>query len=72
VTGFWSLTIYGPDNYLIPNPRGTYGVGDRSNLTSADGTLVYASGDLGGLRDGAFQVLVRTADVIPLNNWTNK
>jgi len=55
---FWSLTAY-EDNYLIPNERGVYALGDRSNLTYADGKLVYGfsggdDGQGGGDRDGEF------------------
>lgn len=63
--GFWSLTIYDSDHFLIPNERNVYGLGDRSNLTYANGELVY-----GGKDDGNFQILVQPADVEPPANWT--
>ena len=69
VNGFWSLTAYGPDQYLIPNPLNRASVGDRSNLTYPDGKLVYGGeGDEGG----AFQILIQAADVTLPGNWTNK
>ena len=37
---FWSLTIYGPDDFLVDNPIDRYSVGDRSDLQyNADGSL---------------------------------
>jgi len=72
--GFWSLTAY-EDNYLIPNGRDVYALGDRSNLTYADGKHVYGfsgggDGQGDGERDGEFQILVQPADVMPPANWT--
>jgi hypothetical protein len=29
-TGFWSLTVYGADSFLVPNPDKRYSIGDRS------------------------------------------
>ena len=69
VNGFWSLTAYGVDQYLIPNPLNRASLGDRSNLTYPDGKLVY---DVDGDEKGVFQVLVQAADVAPPGNWTNK
>lgn len=38
--GFWSITAYGEDDYLIDNPINRYNVTDRSNFTpNADGSL---------------------------------
>jgi hypothetical protein len=65
-SGFWSLTAYGADQYLIENERGVYEVGDRSNLTYSDGVL------LGKRDEGTFQVLVQPADKEPGGNWTGK
>jgi DNA sulfur modification protein DndE len=37
---FWSLTIYGPDDFLVDNPIDRYSVGDRSDLRyNPDGSL---------------------------------
>jgi hypothetical protein len=30
VDGFWSLTVYGPDLFLVPNALGRHSVGDRT------------------------------------------
>lgn len=38
--GFWSITVYGDDDYLIDNPINRYNVTDRSEYKlNADGTL---------------------------------
>lgn len=75
--GFWSLTVYGGDQYLIPNTLNRFEVGDRSNLTFVDGSPVYGTyGDDGEVisnsSDGVFKVLMQRADVAPPSNWTSK
>ena len=38
--GFWSITAYGDDDYLIDNPIDRYNITDRSPFKlNADGTL---------------------------------
>jgi hypothetical protein len=38
--GFWSFTVYGSDNFLIPNEIDRYCINDRSNVTyNEDGSL---------------------------------
>jgi hypothetical protein len=66
--GFWSLTMYDGDGYLVSNTENTYAVGDRSNITFPSGDLVYGN----RTEDGSFQVLVQDADVSPPSNWTTK
>jgi hypothetical protein len=40
VKAFWSLTIYGEDDFLVPNPIGRYALGDRDSMRAEpDGTL---------------------------------
>jgi Protein of unknown function (DUF1214) len=68
--GFWSLTLYNADGYLVENALNKHEVGDRSNITFPDGTLVY--GDNSTTKDGIFQILVQGAEVEPPKNWTNK
>jgi hypothetical protein len=67
VTGFWSITAYNSTNYLVPNSLDRYSLGDRSNLSYADGTQVYADSS----SNGAFSILIQPADVAPSSNWTN-
>ena len=69
-TGFWSLTLYNGTGYLIPNPVNVYAIGDRSNITYPDGSLVY--GNESKSSDQSFQVLVQSAAVPPPGNWTGK
>lgn len=48
VEAFWSLTVYGPDMFLVPNPTGRYSLSsDTPGLaTNADGSLdVYLQHD---------------------------
>ncbi|MFI5329847.1 MAG: DUF1254 domain-containing protein [Desulfobaccales bacterium] len=40
VKAFWSLTMYGQNTFLVANPLGRYGLGDRDPLKyNADGSL---------------------------------
>jgi hypothetical protein len=70
-TGFWSLTMYGEDGYLVQNGIGRYAVGDRSNITFPDEKRVYGSTE-SGANEGGFQILVQSAGARPPANWTNK
>ena len=68
--GFWSLTVYGADSFLIDNDLGVYALGDRSNLTYPDGSKIYAErSDPGDTRP--FQILVQAAGDPPPTNWTS-
>jgi len=67
--GFWSLTLYDADGYLVENSLERYAVGDRSDITFPDGSSVYGDDSA---RDGVFQILVQAASVEPPRNWTNK
>lgn len=64
--GFWSLTVYGPDQQLIENDLEKYLVGDRSNLTFPDGSPVVPG------EDRQFQILLQASDIDPPTNWTAK
>ncbi|KAE8373812.1 hypothetical protein BDV26DRAFT_271298 [Aspergillus bertholletiae] len=68
--GFWSLTAYNSQKFLINNPLGRYSVGDRTELTYPDGIPVY--GNQSSHDDGSFQVLIQPADTQPPANWTSK
>lgn len=40
VNAFWSVTLYGSDNYQVPNPINRFALGDRDKLAyNADGSL---------------------------------
>ena len=40
VDAFWSLTMYGPDQFFVDNPIHRYAIGDRDKLAyNADGSL---------------------------------
>ncbi|KAI4945214.1 hypothetical protein J4E91_008193 [Alternaria rosae] len=73
--GFWSLTVYGADQYQVPNELGRYVIDDRSaQLKFENGGLVY--GDDGAnpaneTADSRFQVLLQPADIPPPGNWTS-
>jgi hypothetical protein len=68
-TGFWSVTMY-QNGYLVENPINIYAVGDRSNITYPDGSLVYGTGSSSSSE--TFQILVQSAAVSPPANWTHK
>lgn len=66
--GFWSLTAYDSDNFLIPNNRGIYALGDRSAINSPDCKSVYGEG---AGDDEPFRILVQPADLPPPPEWAN-
>jgi hypothetical protein len=69
--GFWSLTLYGPDQYLIPNPVNRFEVGDRSlNLTYQNSNKLVYGPSANASADGPFQVLVQPVNLPPPANWT--
>jgi hypothetical protein len=69
--GFWSLTVYGSDQYLIPNPLNRFEVGDRSyNLTYQNSTKLVYGPSANVSADGPFQILVQPANLVPPANWT--
>lgn len=63
--GFWSLTMYNEPGFLVENPIDRYALGDRSNLSYANGSSVYANDD-----DGPFSILVQRDQ--PPSNWSSK
>lgn len=69
--GFWSLTMYSADSYLVDNPIDRYALGDRSNLTYPDGKPVYSNNGSSGVEDGdgPFDILVQAHP--PPDNWTS-
>jgi len=71
VNGFWSLTVYGANNFLVPNSLNVYALGDRSNITYPDGIKVYGNTTATPTTDSTFQILMQPADVAPPANWTS-
>lgn len=67
--GFWSITAYGADQFFIDNDLNRFTLGDRSEITFPDGTLVYLEGE--ETEDGPFEILLQPADVQPPDNWTS-
>lgn len=63
VNGFWSVTVYDENYYLIPNSADAYALGDRTGLVSAaDGsTTIY-------LRPAAPQDETASANWLPIPN----
>ena len=63
VTGFWSLTVYDNEAYLVPNQWNVYALGDRSAIEYS-GTLVYATSG-SDHADDEFTILLQTKDSPP-------
>lgn len=72
VTGFWSLTAYGEDLFLVPNELNRYSLGDRSAITYQDGSLVYGGTEGSGNISEPFVIILQTTDVIPPANYCSK
>lgn len=79
--GFWSVTVYGDDQFLIDNPIDRYCINDRSNFTlNEDGTLdIILSKDAPEntdnwlpVSDGEFRLFLRIyfPDMEALETWT--
>jgi hypothetical protein len=47
VNAFWSLTMYGMDDFMVANPINRFAIGDRNNLKkNADGSIdIYIQKD---------------------------
>ncbi|KAK7028727.1 DUF1254-like protein [Favolaschia claudopus] len=70
VRGFWSLTVYDGEGFLIPNALNRYSLGDRANLTYSDGTPVYdGNGNGAGGDSKAFYMLLQSTDVEVATEW---
>jgi len=64
VTGFWSLTVYDDEAYLVPNEWNVYALGDRSAIEYPDGSLVYPTSGSSDT-DEEFILLLQTKDTPP-------
>jgi len=62
---WWSITAYGADDFLIPNPAGRYSASMNSVTRAADGSFTVtlsktaAKGDWIALADGRFNLSLR-------------
>jgi hypothetical protein len=63
------LTAYDAEQFLVSNPLNRYALSDRSNITYADGSLVYGGE---GHANDSFELLIQPADLEPPKNWTSK
>ncbi len=48
VDGFWSLTVYNGEGYLVPNPDNAYAVNSLSAKKGADGSVTIQFGGCDG------------------------
>jgi hypothetical protein len=69
-SGFWSLSIYGADQYLIRNKLSRFSISDRSTELAYMGSSGKVNGGNDTAVDGPFQVLIQNANVTPPANWT--
>lgn len=67
--GFWSLTAYDSDGFLIENSRNVSSLGDRSSIVYPSGSAIYGPNSRVE-DDGPFKILIQAADVEPPTNWT--
>lgn len=65
-TGFWSLTVYNAEQYLVPNSMKRYCLGDRDNMKFMDGTPLSNLG-----KDGEFCILLQPSDCMPPKEWVD-
>lgn len=68
---WWSITAYGSDDYLIPNPAGLYSVSKNSIARRGDGSFVArvrrnanSAGEIAS-GDGAFSLTLRLYNPAP-------
>jgi hypothetical protein len=71
VNGFWSLTMYDGDGFLVPNPINRYSINDRGNMTYPNGTLVYG-GDSPSDSNKPFYILLQSTDHAVSTEWESK
>ncbi|GAM83845.1 hypothetical protein ANO11243_018350 [Dothideomycetidae sp. 11243] len=85
--GFWSLTVYGAGQFLVPNSLGRYEIGDRTpGLHYPDGGHVYSAASAeqsvnrstcttkiapSDFATRMFQVLLQPDNLVPPQNWTS-
>lgn len=72
VTGFWSLTVYNDEAYLVPNRWNVYALGDRSAIRYKNGELVYPKSGSESLLEREFTILLQTKDNPPSEEYQSK
>ncbi|KAJ7109577.1 hypothetical protein C8R43DRAFT_1139679 [Mycena crocata] len=70
VTGFWSLTMYDAEGFLVPNSLDRYSLNNRGTLTYPDGTLVYGGGSPADSVE-PFYMLLQSTDAAVSEEWTS-
>ncbi|KAJ7854682.1 hypothetical protein B0H14DRAFT_3449430 [Mycena olivaceomarginata] len=68
VKGFWSLTMYDSERFLVPNSLNHYSLNNRGNLTYPDGKLVYGA-DTPSDSTESFYMLLQSTDTPPPAEW---
>ncbi|KAJ7767387.1 hypothetical protein DFH07DRAFT_326915 [Mycena maculata] len=68
VNGFWSLTVYDGEGYLVPNSINRYSLNNRDNMTYPDGTLVYG-GSSPANSTQSFYMLLQSTDTPASAEW---
>ncbi|KAJ6626692.1 hypothetical protein B0H10DRAFT_1780846, partial [Mycena sp. CBHHK59/15] len=68
VNGFWSLTMYDGEGYLVPNSLNRYALNNRGNMTYPDGSLLYG-GDSPADSDDSFYMLLQSTDIAVSAEW---
>ncbi|KAJ7692925.1 hypothetical protein B0H17DRAFT_1159588 [Mycena rosella] len=68
INGFWSLTMYDGDGFLVPNSLNRYSLNNRGNLTYPDGQLVYGDGSPADSAED-FYMLLQSTDSAVSPEW---
>lgn len=69
VKGFWIVTAYDENQFLIPNGIDTWSLGTASNLIHPEGTCAPNKTKAGENADDEFDILLQPADIWPPSNW---
>ncbi len=71
VKGFWSITVYDKESFLVKNEWNVYSLGDRSDIEYPDGSLVYPKSGSSD-NDGEFTILLQTLNTPPPEKYRSK
>jgi hypothetical protein len=69
VNGFWSLTVYDEDGYLVDNDLNVYSLNNRDNITYTDGSRVRESPPDSS---APFYMLLQSTDYRASADWESK